>query len=360
MSNRTRSGNGSVNVSIQDVAREAGVATSTVSRALTMPGRIAEKTRDRVLEAATRLGYTPNAAARTLRVGRSRVVLIILAGAPFVGASQVIPEVLRVIDAELAALGYTIVISNNERHAETDRYVLNLALSGAADGAIVLASGVPRSGERSFIDSGVPLVSALFDLSREGVPSVVTNDRVAAREAIAHLLALGHRHFLYGGGPRSNYHEVERHAGVEEALAGRTDCSLVYVPGTFEFASGTVAAETFLAAKRRPTAAFFCNDDMAIAFIRRLADAGVATPRDVAVIGFDGSAVGAYTVPSLSSVRQPTTDIGQSVVRTLINLMEKKSDIPLRTVVPSTLLLRESVASPPPPRPLRSRKSRAS
>jgi LacI family repressor for deo operon, udp, cdd, tsx, nupC, and nupG len=345
MSSKTKSHGEAINVSIQDVARAAGVATSAVSRALTIPGRVSEKTRARVLEAANRLGYTANAAARSLRVGKSRVVLIVLPGPFLTGASQVISEILMVVDKELAALGYSIVIANIDRQADAERYIVELAFSGVTDGVIVFSSAIPEVGGRSLTGSGVPVVSALFDLSDEGVPSVVTNDCQASRDAITHLIDLGHQHFLYVGGPRGNYHEIERLKGVEQALAGRSDCTLITLPGRFDFASGTAAAEAFLQRSDRPTAVFCCNDDMAIAFIRRLADSGVRVPEDVSVVGFDGASVGAYMRPSLSSVRQPTGLIGEMVVRAIIGLMEKRGDVGPRSIAPSALVVRESISA---------------
>lgn len=337
---------GNVSVSIQDVAREAGVAASTVSRALTMPGRITEKTRSKVIEAANRLGYTANAAARSLRVGSGKAVLIVLPGPFNAGASQMIGQMLTVVDSELVLLGYSLLIANIDRRQEADRYILQLAFSGVTSGAIIFSSGVPEIDGRSLADSGIPIVSGLFDLSRKGIPSVVTNDRQASREVIQHLLQLGHRDFLYVGGPRNNYHEVERHKGVLQALMGRDDCTLAYAPGDFQFASGVAAAETFLESADRPTAVFCASDDMALAFIRRLADSGVRTPDDVSVVGFDGSAITPYTVPSLSSVQQPTALMGRKVVETIIDLMERRGDVMPRTIIPSSLTVRESVAAP--------------
>ena len=333
-------------VSIQDVAREAGVAASTVSRALTIPGRIAKETREKVLEAANRLGYTANAAARNLRKGQSRVVLIVLPGPFNAGASQVIGEIITVIDKEFAAHDYSLVIANVDRQADSDRYMLELASSGRVDGAVIISSGIPEAGDRSLADSGIPVVSALFDCSAEGVPSIVTNDRQVSREVIEDLLARGHRHFLYLGGPRGNYVETERYKGVRAALSRRKDSTLSYINGDFHFASGTTAAETWLKQEQRPTAVFCCSDDMAIAFIRRVSEAGMHVPRDVSVVGFDGSSVGAFTVPSLSSVRQPTTLMGQQVVKAIIALMEKRGNVPPRTIVPSAIVVRESVGAP--------------
>jgi LacI family repressor for deo operon, udp, cdd, tsx, nupC, and nupG len=346
MSTKRKRGTANGSVSIQDVAREAGVAASTVSRALTVPGRIAEKTRVKVLEAANRLGYTANAAARKLRKGQSRVVLVVLPGPFNAGASQVIGEIITVIDKEFAARDYSLVIANVDRQADSDRYMLDLAFSGQVDGAIIISSGVPESGGRSLADSGIPIVSTLFDCSAEGIPSVVTNDRQVSREVVIDLLDRGHRSFLYLGGPRGNYVETERYKGVRLALRGRKDCTLTALNGDFHFESGTLAAQSWLDEPDRPTAVFCASDDMAIAFIRRVTEVGIKVPADVSVVGFDGSRVGAFTVPSLSSVGQPTALIGRDTVRAIIAQMQKPGSVPLITVVPSTLILRESVGVP--------------
>lgn len=346
MAKKTKAGESNVSVSIQDVAREAGVAASTVSRALTIPGRIAEKTRVKVIEAANRLGYTANAAARNLRVGSSKTVLIVLPGPFNAGASQMIGQMLTVVDSELVPLGYSLLIANIDRRQQADRYILQLAFSGVTSGAILFSSGVPEVDGRSLADSGVPIVSGLFDLSEQGIPSIVTNDRQASRETIEHLMELGHRDFLYVGGPRENYHEIERHRGVLEALEGRPDCTVTYAPGDFHFASGVAAAEAYLAGDRKATAVHCASDDMALAFIRRLVDGGLESPGDVSVVGFDGGIVTSYTVPSLSTVQQPTDLMGRKVVQTIIDLMEKRGEVLPRTVIPSNLTIRESVAAP--------------
>ena len=363
MKNRQREvGNGP---SISDVAKAAGVATSTVSRALTMPGRIAEKTRLKVLAAAEELGYKPNLAARNLRLGASKTVMIVLPGALFIGASQVINEVLLGIDGALVPEGYSLLIANLDRFAETEEHIMDLALGGTIAGSIVLSSPLPEAGDRSLADAGLPIVAALFDLSPWGIPSVVSNDRVAMRQATEHLLGLGHRHFLYipgpaGAypardrirqvrGPEGNYHETERFAGLLEALrgAGLPTNSVIRSPGGFDFETGVAAAELFLSAPTRPTAVLACIDDSAIGFIKTVIRAGVRVPEDVSVIGFDGSRVGAFISPGLASMRQHTEEIGTAVARLLLDQirgMDEKT--PKCVVIPCELLRRESVAPP--------------
>lgn len=353
--------------SVADVARRAGVATSTVSRALTMPGRIAEKTRLKVLAAAEELGYKPNLAARNLRLGAAKTIMIVLPDGLFVGASQVVSEVLLGIDGALVREGYSLLIANLDRFAETEEHIMDLAFGGTIAGSIVVSSPLPQAGERSLADAGLPIVAALFDLSPWGVPSVVSNDRGAMRQATEHLLGLGHRRFLYipgpaeaylgregarrtpGLGPQENYHEIERFAGLLEALqsAGLPANSVIRSPGGFDFEAGVTAAELYLSASTRPTAVLACIDDSAIGFIKTVTRAGVRVPEDVSVIGFDGSRVGAFINPGLASMRQHTEEIGTSVARVLLGQITGADDkTPICTVVPCELLERESIAAP--------------
>jgi len=351
--------------SVADVARRAGVATSTVSRALTMPGRIAEATRAKVLKAAEELGYKPNLAARNLRLGASKTVMIVLPGGLFVGASQVISEVLLGIDEALVREGYSLLIANLDRFAETEEHIMDIALGGTIAGSIVLASQLPQVGDRSLADAGLPIVAGLFDLSPWGVSSVVSNDREAMRQAGEHLLGLGHRSFLYisgpdgvfpprepsrqGQGPKGNYHEMERFAGLLEAVreAGLPDDAVIRSPGSFDFESGIAAADRYLSLKHRPTAVLSCIDDSAIGFIKTVTQAGVRVPTDVSVIGFDGSRVGAFTSPGLASMRQQTDEIGRAAARLLLEQIGGSGDeAPAVVVVPCELLSRESTAPP--------------
>jgi DNA-binding LacI/PurR family transcriptional regulator len=358
--------NGSAPPSVSDVARAAGVATSTVSRALTMPGRIAEKTRLKVLAAAEELGYKPNLAARNLRIGAAKTIMIVLPGALFLGASQVVSEVLLGIDEALVKEGYSLLIANLDRLARTEEHIMNIAFGGTIAGSIILSSSVPQVGGRSLKDAGLPIVSALFDLSAQGIPSVVSNDRRAMRQATSHLLGLGHRRFLYVSGPdeqypadpalrlpgpEGNYHEIERFGGLREALAdaGLGDAAVSRWPGNFDFESGVAAGRHFLTlGADRPTAVLCCIDDSAIAFMRTVIQAGVRVPADVSVVGFDGSRVGAFTNPGLASMKQFTDRIGLASAKLMLKLIQGAiEEVPALTIIECELYRRESTAAVP-------------
>lgn len=331
--------------SIADVAREAGVATSTVSRALTMPGRIAEPTRLKVVEAARKLGYTANQTARNLRVGHTRTIMIVLPETLYVGASQVVIEVLRDVAQTLTERGFTLLIANVSREATTDEHILELAFGGTISGVLLMASPVPSFAGRSLLEAGLPVVSLHFDMSDQGIQSVISDDRAAIERAVDALIGMGHRSFLYVQGRAGNYHELERNHGIRSALAraGLPAGALRTFPGDFNFSGGVAAGKYFLGLEDRPTALVCANDDTAIGFIKTVVDSGLNVPADVSVIGFDGAAVGAFTLPSLSTVRQETSELGRRAANLIVDKVVGNADPATPVVVPCALLLRQSV-----------------
>jgi DNA-binding LacI/PurR family transcriptional regulator len=333
-----------------DVARLAGVATSTVSRALANPGRVNEKTRARIAAAAEQLGYTPNAAARNLRVGRSNVIMIILPGSLHYGASQIIPQVLEAVNRTVILSGYNLMIANLDRDESSERHILDLAFGGSVRGALILSSPLPVVANRSLADAGLPIVSLLLDMSGASVPSVVTNDRQAVRDATRELLSLGHKRFFYIAGPTGNYHDVERFGGLIEALreVGLSDSDVTRSGGEltyqFGFDTGLQAAEDFAALEVKPTAVVATSDDMAISFMSQIQKMGWRVPEDLSIVSFDGSPVCEYCAPPLSTIEQPMGPLGEAAARLLIARMEEPEIMDqTRIVIPSRLIRRESI-----------------
>ncbi|WP_225768188.1 LacI family DNA-binding transcriptional regulator [Inquilinus sp. Marseille-Q2685] len=339
---------------MSDVARLAGVATSTVSRALAVPGRVNEATRRRIAAAAEQLGYIPNAAAQSLRAGRSTNIMATLPGPNTnFGVAQIIPAVVQSLSATLSGSGFDLLFCNRNSPA-AERHILGQAFDGAIRGVVVFgAAALPSYGRRSLTDAYIPIVSLLIDRSEAGIPSVVTNDRGAMRDGVLHLIALGHRSFLYVAGPPGSYHEAERFAGVLDALAtaGLSARAVIRHGGCLGFnaglEAGVEAAQTYLAMERRPTAVVCCADDAAISFIGTVRPHGVAVPGDVSVLGFDGAAVGAFCDPPLTSLAQPTRDLGIRAADVMLQLLEDVAAVPpLKTTLPSRLLLRASTGAP--------------
>ncbi|CAN7591816.1 LacI family transcriptional regulator [Rhizobium rhizogenes] len=337
-----------------DVARLAGVAISTVSRALANPGRVNEKTRLKIDAAAKQLGYTPNAMARGLRSGRSNIIMIILPGSLYYGVSQIIPQVLQSINKALIQNGFHLMIANLDRDEMSERHILDLAFSGTVRGAVILSSKLPEVDGRSLDNAGLPIVSMLLDMSDAGLPSVVTNDREAMRDVTAELIGLGHRRFLYIAGPEGNYHDVERYAGALEALraAGLSEEAVSRSGGRLDyqegFEIGVQAAADFARLANRPTAVIATSDDMAISFISRVQRMGLNIPDDLSIVSFDGSPVCEFSSPPLSTIEQPVEEMGQAAVDMLMERIDAADKgMAMRHVVPSKLIRRESFALAP-------------
>ena len=305
-------------VNIADVAALAGVSIATVSRSLTNPERVSRTTRERVLEIVRRTGYTPNVAARSLRVARSMNVLVVVPSLITIFYSALLLGVDRALSAE----GYGLLVGNLDDTPEKESRLVDLVLAGQADGVILLNGRAPRGRLGSLAGSRVPVV-AISVPSVHDLPVVLVREREASTAVANHLLALGHRRFGYIAGPENAYVDSERWAGVRDALvaSGIAEASIRRYPGNFRLAAGVVAGRRFLAEAERPTAVFAVSDEMAIGFIRAVRDGGLDVPRDVSVAGYDGIEFAEYCEPRLTTVRQPRDQMGKAAAEILVRTM---------------------------------------
>jgi LacI family transcriptional regulator, repressor for deo operon, udp, cdd, tsx, nupC, and nupG len=323
---------------IADVARLAGVSVATVSRALANPSVVSAEARKRVLDAVRAIGYTPNAAARNLRVRRTGLVLVVV---PDI-ANVFFAEILRGIDAMLSTHGYGLIIANLDNSpAKEPRYV-DLVHAGQVDGILLLCGHVPGDADRNMASAGIPIVAACERIPEALFPQVEVNNRAAAREAVAHLVALGHRRIAYISGPKANILDHERRAGYVDALkeAGLQAESALDLAGDFTFRSGAHAASQVLGmCSGRPTAAFAANDEMAIGFLKAMHAAGIRIPQDMSVVGFDAVEYADFCEPTLTTVIQPRHEIGAQAALLLVQVMTGNVEMDAR------LWVRDSTAS---------------
>ena len=332
----------STSAKIADVARIAGVSVATVSRALTHPDVVTDETRQRVMDAVAKTGYTPNAAARNLRIRRTMLALVVV---PDI-ANPFFAEVLRGIDATLSLQGYGLIIANLDNSPAKEARYVELAHSGQVDGILLLCGHVPGGPSRNMAGAGVPLVGACERIANAAFPQVEINNRAAAQQATGHLVHLGHRRIAYLSGPAGNILDVERRAGYIEALAAggiHPDPALVF-PGDFTFRAGTEAARRVLEMlpDQRPTALFAANDEMAIGFLKTIHAAGYRAPDDIAIVGFDAIDYADYCEPTLTTVSQPRFQIGETAARLLARAMSGAEPDPVCHTLDAQLLVRGS------------------
>jgi LacI family transcriptional regulator, repressor for deo operon, udp, cdd, tsx, nupC, and nupG len=335
---------------ISDVAAAAGVSTATVSRSLTFPDRVRHDTRERVMEAISRLGYTPNEAARVLRAGASRMVLVVM---PQRYSPPFFADVLDGFDASLSAHGYTMILGSLDGAENKARRLTELVFARQIDGVIILTGHVPTIDGRSILDAGIPSVGVCAEIDRAGFSAVVIDDEDCAIAQTRHLFDLGHSQLMYLAGPENYYNEVHRYRGFVKATqnAGLDEKMALRLPGDYSFASGVAAAQYFLGQSPRPTGIVSACDESAIGFLKTVTQAGVRCPEDVSIVGFDGIEFGEFCTPTLTTIRQPRRELGAAGARVLLEGLQGKSAPPVRrTLLHGELLVRGSTGPAPKPR----------
>ncbi|MFN3370824.1 MAG: LacI family DNA-binding transcriptional regulator [Sphingomonadaceae bacterium] len=295
-----------------DVAREAGVSQSTVSRVFRPGTSVAPATRDRVMAAAARVGYRPNAIAASLITRRSHLVAVVISNL----TNLHYPEVLAELTARLSAEGLRVLLFTLSTESEIDA-VLDQVWRYRVDGAIVAARLSPGQ-EAAFAREGVPLV--LYNRPGHGAfaSSVVCEFAAGERMLVDGLIAAGRRRFGLIAGPADSAVGEARVAGAIACLAAAGLEPLGVERGDFSHASGMAATRRLLAAHRLD-ALIAANDVMALGALDTLRhEAGLAIPGDVAVVGFDGVAPAGWPAYQLTTVRQPVEAMTEAAVRLLL------------------------------------------
>jgi LacI family transcriptional regulator len=332
-------------ITIYEVAREAGVSTATVSRVINDRRHVREATRLRVEAAMRDLGYVANRQARGLAGGRSRVIGLLV----YELGSSYFNQLIRGIDAATAQIGYDLMLYTTHARREMEAQHAAELASGPADGLIfVLAVEID-----SYVDrlrrQRVPYV--LLDHDRDVPDStfVTAANRRGAKEAIEHLISLGHRRVGFITGTPGTSSARERLAGYRDALR---EARIAYEPslvvkGDFLEIRGFGATRELLALEPRPTAIFTSADTAAFGAVKAARAAGLDVPRDISIVGFDDIPEASLVMPALTTVRQPLQEMGATAVRLLRRLMDEPDATPRRTELLTELIVRESSAPPP-------------
>ncbi|MCX5520115.1 LacI family DNA-binding transcriptional regulator [Kaistia defluvii] len=334
-------------VTIQDVARRAGVSTATVSRALALPERVTEATRAAVFSAIRETGYTPNAAARSLRAKSTKMVLVLLPG---IGNSFFTP-VLNALEEVFTEGGYGVLIGYTRQSRSRETHYARVIRAGQVDGVLVVTGNVPRDEEFVSVPDTVP-VSLMFS-EIPGTPQFSVFDvdnRGASAEAVRYLISQGHRRIAHIPGAEGGLEASERLGGYCDAMreAGLpVDPALIWRGASnFDFASGERAARDYFALDEKPTAVFAAADEIALGFMRALKNRGVGIPADVSVIGFDDTEYAVHYDPALTTMRQPRNEMGRLAATDLLRRMATGRDgtVPtLKVRLACELVVRESV-----------------
>jgi LacI family transcriptional regulator/LacI family repressor for deo operon, udp, cdd, tsx, nupC, and nupG len=325
-----------MSVSIKDIAKAAGVSPSTVSRAIHDHPRISQETKTRIRQLARELGYTPSLPARSLVTRHTATIgmVITTASDPFLAG------LVQGVEETAERNGYSVFLSSSYRNAERELEVVRSLHERRASGIII--TGTQIDDDYLEMSDLFPLPIVLINC-RTYPYSVYADKLSGARQAIEHLVHLGHRRIAFTGGPPSRQSRLERFEGYRQVLGEKSiplDDSLVF-EGEGTLASGVKAAGQMLAMSRPPTAFFCFNDLTAIGMIRALQQAGAKVPSDYSVVGFDNLEMASYYCPPLTTVHQPTHRLGRRAINMLLELIQGKPNIRSERL-PAELVIRES------------------
>lgn len=334
-------------ITIEDVARRAGVSTATVSRALRGLPHVSTTTRASITQIALDLGYVPSRSASTLASGRTRTVGVVT---PHI-AKWFFAQTIEALEKQLRAVGYDVLLLVLPPGPTSSRLVFDPEeLRQRVDAVAVLT--VPLTGGELDGLRGLGLPTVFVGGSVAGAMSVRIDDVAVGRTATEHLIALGHRHIGHiGGDPNEplNFHApVDRRAGWMQALrdAGLRPSKRLDVPGYFTVDGGRQAMRALLALDRPPTAVFAASDEMAFGVLTEARAAGLQVPGDLSVVGVDDHELAGLF--GLTTVSQPVLAQGGAAAAMLLDAIGGTAEhVQEHLLLPVRLIERTSTGPPP-------------
>jgi LacI family transcriptional regulator len=341
-----------VSVTIKQVAREAGVSVATVSRVFNDKGPVRPETRQRILEVAERLRYTPHGAARSLITNTTNTMGVLL---PDIHG-EFFSELIRGIDAAAHRRGYHLLVSSSHNEKAEIEALLR-AMRGRVDGLIVMSPDVDAQTLEANLPESLPILLLNCLVDGTSFDSINIDNYGGAFAMMRHLAALGHRRIAIIKGAPKNYDARERLRGYRDALVA---LDLEQSPeleseGDFSEEAGYRAGRRILAIAARPTAIFATNDAMAIGCLFGLREAGVRVPGEIALTGFDDIPIARFITPPLTSVRVSIAALGARALARLLHAVElKNAHQRQHETLPTALVVRGScggdqLAESPPP-----------
>jgi DNA-binding LacI/PurR family transcriptional regulator len=308
-------------VSIKDIARAADVSHSTVSRALSDSPLVSTETKERIKRLALEMGYSPDAQARSLVMGRTQTIGVVVTTItdPFIA------EIVQAVESTAHIHGYSVILASSKSEPDREIAAVEMLQSKRVDGVIVTSSRVGALYREHLERLGVPVVLVnTHRAQREPYTfSITVDNRYGACRATEHLLQLGHRRVGYVTGAVNHSDDLERMAGYRQAL-GEADIvfdGALVVRGTGRVGGGERALPVFMALEEPPTAVFCYNDVTAIGLLHAARRFGLAVPQELALVGFDDIPFASYVFPPLTTVAQPKPAMGQQAVEMVLALM---------------------------------------
>jgi LacI family transcriptional regulator len=339
-------------ITIEDVARAAGVSAMTVSRVVNGGRNVREATRDAVLAAVDKLNYSPNTAARSLAAGEATHIGLLYANPSAAYLSQFL---IGALEAARRAGSHLVIESCEPETADEQAEVTRRFATSDVEGVILpppLSESQPIMAELKAM--GMPVVTVAMGSPGEDDLNVRIDDQAAAREMTRHLIGLGHRSIGFIKGHPNHIASHDRERGFRDALAeaGFDPAACPMEQGYFTYRSGLVATERLLSRPNPPTAIFASNDDMAAAAVSVAHRRHLTVPGDLSIAGFDDTSLATTIWPELTTVKQPISAMAEAALELLLDDLRGRRAGRARhkteRVLEHDLIVRESTGAPMP------------
>ena len=331
---------------INDVARAAGVSKGAVSFALNDRPGVAPQTRDRILDVAKQLGWTPSSRARALSVSRAFAVGLVIARPPeTLRADPFFPSFIAGLESVLSATGHALVLQVVPDRAREGESYRRLATEGRVDGVFVTDLHTDDPRPALLAELGLPAVIVGPAVADEHWPSLGLDDGPGISAAVEHLIALGHVDIAHVSGPLDMVHGRSRRAAWAATLRAAGLPPGRCVEGDFSAEAGSAATKALLDLDPAPTAIVYANDLMAMAGMSLASARGVDVPGDLSITGYDDTEMAAHLQPALTTVSTDVIEWGRAAATRLLEVIdgEPASEVSLQ---PPRLVVRASTAQP--------------
>jgi len=333
-------------ITIKDVAKQAGVSHSTVSRALHGSPLLSDETVERIRRIAVEMGYFPSAAARSLKTNRSHALGVIVSAIddPFFS------EILQGVEEVAQGHGYSMLMAASQRDPEREQAIVQDMRERHVDGLIICSASFSVEQRRKLLEHGIPIVMVNNQAAEEYRYSIYHDDVDGSRQVARHLIDLGHKRIAYLGNSLSGRTTLDRLTGFRQEM----ESAGLAIPAGYAHEvpggrpeDGLAALDYFLNLPERPTALFCFNDMLAIGMLNGLQAAGIRVPEDISVVGFDNIIFSAYTNPPLTTLDQPKRYIGAEAARLILGLLDNEETLEQQIQkLKGKLLVRQSSAPP--------------
>jgi DNA-binding LacI/PurR family transcriptional regulator len=329
---------------IEDIARLASVSRSTVSRVLNDHPSVRPSVRDRVRSVIKEYGYAPQAAARHLVTQRTRLIGVLFPrSTEYLLTNPIFASFGQGIGQTCAERGYLAMLSLGLRDM-TERRLFDMLRSRHFDGVVLISSESHDPLPFFLKEAHIPYTRIGHDPEGGDEAFVDVDDVEAAYKAVKHLTSLGHKRIAIIKGPAAEVCIPRRYRGYERALheAGLEVDPLLVGEGDWLHTSGKEVMQHFLQLDDPPTAVFSCNDMMAAGALHAIYEQGLCVPEDIAIVGFDDVPQTKVIIPALTTIRQPSEEMGSKATEMLIDQLEGKAGQPRQVIFSTTLVVRQS------------------